>query len=294
MKSNQESFSSTFSLAVLQMNSVDSYEKNFSQIQDLTKDLTLPSVAHLQDLKAKKAEPLWVFLPENCLFQRIREGDRIPPVKIGDPIFSKLLDLASQQGTAFHLGSVPMQESSRVFNASVIVNPWGEGVRVSYRKVHLFDIHLDGRAPIRESDLFTPGPGPEILEIGSVKIGQSICYDLRFSELYSKYSALGAQILLVPASFLVPTGQAHWETLLRARAIESQAFVVAAAQSGTHHGVSGGVRETYGHSMIVDPWGRVLQELPNGKGVLQCDLDLSMVSKVRLQIPMSQHRKLRS
>jgi predicted amidohydrolase len=151
----------------------------------------------------------------------------------------------------------------------------------------LFDIQLAGQEAIRESDEFNHGDGPSILDIKGWKWGLSICYDLRFSELYSKYAHQAVDIISVPAAFLVPTGEAHWHTLLRARAIESQAFVVASAQSGSHKGI----RETYGHSLIVNPWGAILLDMTT-VGVSVMELKKSDIKRVREQIPMSSHRRL--
>ena len=130
--------------------------------------------------------------------------------------------------------------------------------RKSYEKIHLFDIELDGLSPVRETDLFKHGKFPSVFKVRGWEIGQAICYDLRFAELFLEYAKQGVDLVLVPAAFLVETGRAHWEVLLRARAIESQCYIVAAAQAGKHLGCQGGHRMTYGHSLAIDPWGTVI------------------------------------
>jgi len=176
----------------------------------------------------------------------------------------------------------------------VLLGPDG-AVLATYRKVHLFDA-VAGAAVYRESSYLKPGEELVTAQIdlarihlasaGHVTLGLSICYDLRFPELYRELALAGAQVLCVPAAFTAPTGAAHWEVLLRARAIESGCFVIAPDQVGEH--LPG--RACYGHSMIVDPWGEVLAELPDGAGVCVADLDLARVAEVRAQIPSLRDR----
>lgn len=158
-------------------------------------------------------------------------------------------------------------------------------VQESYDKIHLYDVDLPTGESHRESKLFISGDRAVVSEVCGIKMGLSICYDLRFPHLYRNLAQNGAQILFVPAAFTVPTGQAHWETLLRARAIENGAFVVAAAQSGDHDGA----RQTYGHSMIISPWGEVLSAMQDGVGYIAADLDMTLVAKARSAIPALQH-----
>lgn len=260
------------------MTSVDDVERNFLQCE---KDI-LAAVAQSAKI---------IFFPENCLFMRIKEGEKNPGISIADPVFQKLSDLSKQHHIALHLGSVPLREDEKLSNATIFIQD-GK-LKLTYRKIHLFDIELEGQKPIRESDVFHQGAHPEILEFEGWKLGQSICYDLRFSELYQAYAKAQVDAILVPSAFLVPTGQAHWEILIRARAIESQAFVIAAAQAGRHVGIKGGERLTYGHSLVVDPWGRKLVEGSGDQAaVLIVELDRKLIESTRSQIPMRSHRRL--
>jgi predicted amidohydrolase len=161
-----------------------------------------------------------------------------------------------------------------------------------YRKVHLFDAELPGQSPYRESSTFAAGHELVTHQTDSSRVGLSVCYDLRFPELYRALMVLGAEIMLVPAQFQAVTGEAHWHVLIRARAIENQCFVAAAAQWGAFGRADAG-RRSFGHSMIVDPWGRVLVEAPGeGDGVWFADLDLSELRRVRTSLPALSHRRL--
>jgi deaminated glutathione amidase len=265
------------------MTSIDDFEANWRQIESLVGALPRSESMAL------------VSLPENSLYLRLREGEKISGIDPGHEIFHRAGRLAENRNFVLHFGSVPLKEASaqKLYNSSVCVWP-DRRVQVTYRKMHLFDIDLEGQKPIRESDVFEHGGQPQMLEVDLGdghpvwRLGQSICYDVRFSELYHRYALMGADVLM---AFLVATGQAHWEVLLRARAIESQAYVVAAAQAGRHVGPSGW-RTTFGHSMIVDPWGRVLcQAEDNRPQVLSWQLDREEIDRVRRQIPMAGHRR---
>jgi predicted amidohydrolase len=265
-------------IALGQMTSVNSVDRNFSQCQKA-----------IETASAQGARI--IFFPENCLFMRIQEGAKIEGFQLSDSVFSKLSELADRHQIALHLGSVPLREGTKLSNASVFIHQ-GK-VTLTYRKIHLFDIELHGQKPIRESDVFGHGEKPSILEFEGWKLGQSICYDLRFAELYREYAKAQVDAILVPSAFLVPTGKAHWEILLRARAIESQAYVIAPAQAGTHRDEQGRERFTYGHSLVVDPWGQKLVEgSAEGPEVLVVELDKKLVESARTQIPMHSHRRL--
>ena len=163
-----------------------------------------------------------------------------------------------------------------------------DGERVGrYDKIHLFDVDMPGRSEsYRESAHVAPGSAPVVIDTPVGRLGLSVCYDVRFPELYRHLSAAGAQLLVVPSAFTSPTGRAHWETLLRARAIENLCYVVAPAQSGFHPGG----RETYGDSMIVDYWGRILQRVPRGRGCAVAELDPAAQASVRESFPALAHR----
>jgi predicted amidohydrolase len=191
--------------------------------------------------------------------------------------------LAQELGVWLLLGSAAIAASDgKVFNRSFLYNPEGKTV-ARYDKINLFDVSLGGGETYHESET-VEGGRQAVLAAGpmGVKIGLTICYDLRFAALYGAYAKLGAEIITVPAAFTVPTGQAHWEVLLRARAIETAAFIVAPAQGGRHEDG----RATYGHSMIVDPWGKIVAKLDSDEpGFIVADLDLDKVAEARAKIP---------
>lgn len=266
---------SKFKIALAQMTSVDDLGENLKQIRNLL-------------LQVEGQGVKVVFFPENCLYLRLLEGSRIPAFQLHDVCFAELQDWVNQNNCAIHLGSVPIEQGSKLLNASVWLEPQ-KAPRVSYIKMHLFDIELAGQKPIRESDVFTRGSSPEILEYCGWKFGQSICYDIRFSSLYHEYALRQVDVLLVPSAFLVPTGEAHWDILTRARAIECQCYVIASAQAGIHERQSIR-RQTYGHSVVVEPWGKKAVEMASGVGVMVIELDREKIESVRRQIPMASHR----
>lgn len=186
-------------------------------------------------------------------------------------------------------GSVLLEDGAgKLRNSSLVFGPDGQPL-ARYDKIHLFDIDLPGERH-RESELIRAGEGPVWLDLPGWRLGLSICYDLRFPELYRHYAAAGCQLLAIPSAFTVPTGAAHWEVLLRARAIENLAYVLAPAQGGTHPGG----RRTFGHSLIVDPWGEVLARgsaVANGGELLIADLDRSRLDQVRERLPALNHRR---
>ncbi|MBO9666938.1 MAG: carbon-nitrogen hydrolase family protein [Bdellovibrio sp.] len=272
--------SSELVVAAAQMTSIDDTDANLMQMEALLEDIF------------KTHKPRLVGFPENCLYMRVKEGDKIHGFTLAHEAFARLAELAQKYDTYLHLGSVPLQIEGHLYNSSVLITPKGE-VRSTYQKLHLFDIHLEGQKPIRESDVFRHGQRPSVIEVDGWKIGETICYDVRFAELFSQYARKEVDLILVPAAFLVKTGEAHWEILLRARAIESQSYLMASAQGGTHTGVSGGVRETYGHSLIIDPWGTVAGQVERrAVGFTVVTLSKERVEGVRRQIPMKFHRRL--
>jgi predicted amidohydrolase len=180
------------------------------------------------------------------------------------------------------------EDNSRSYNTSVLLGPDGARIAV-YRKIHLFDVDLPARVTVRESDSKIAGADVVCAETPVGAIGLSICYDLRFPELYRRLAFAGARILMVPSAFTFPTGEAHWEPLLRARAIENQAYVIAPAQFGPNiYGYS-----DYGNSMIVDPWGRVLARAADQEGVVVAPIDLEYQDRVRSELPALKHARLR-
>ncbi|MEO7365654.1 MAG: carbon-nitrogen hydrolase family protein [Sphingomicrobium sp.] len=205
-----------------------------------------------------------------------------------DEVLVACRDAAARHGLWVHLGSLAVQsEDGKRANRGFVIDPTG-AVRARYDKIHLFDVDLPTGESWRESAIFRAGEGAVLVADTPVgRLGLTICYDLRFPELFSRLAEARADAIAVPAAFTVPTGRAHWEVLLRARAIESEAFVIAAAQSGRH--ADG--RETYGHSLVVSPWGEVQLDMGEGIGVGFAELELSRVDEVRRRIPVLEHRR---
>ena len=231
-------------------------------------------------------------LPENFAYfgdeagKRAHAEDLAPDAPRG-PIARRLADLARELGIHVIAGGMPERSAdpARPYNTCAVFGPDG-GLVARYRKCHLFDVDLVER-PYRESAATTPGEEVVAARLGGLQIGLSICYDLRFPELYRALSALGAEVLVVPAAFTVTTGKDHWHVLLRARAIESQAYVVAAAQWGKHP--LG--RQTYGKSCIIDPWGEVIAQASEGEGVITAPIDMAYLEQVRSSVPSLKHRR---
>jgi deaminated glutathione amidase len=229
-------------------------------------------------------------LPENFSFMGLRDADKRAVAESDGS--GPIQDFLSMTARRLHMtivgGTMPLRAGAdgRVAAASLVYDP--EGKRTArYDKIHLFDVDLPGRAEsYRESAHVAPGSAPAVVDTAVGRLGLSVCYDVRFPELFRALSAAGAQLLTVPSAFTSPTGRAHWETLLRARAIENLCYVIAPAQSGFH--ADG--RETYGDSMIVDHWGRILQRLPRGRGCVVADIDLERQAEVRGNFPALDHR----
>jgi len=178
--------------------------------------------------------------------------------------------------------------AERPYNTAFVASPDGQ-IAGKYRKLHLFDVALADGTVLKESDATTPGGDPLVVKVDDVGVGVTICYDVRFPELYRWLGDLGARVVCVPAAFTVHTGKDHWHTLLRARAIENQMFVLAAAQWGGHPRG----RRTYGKSLIADPWGDVIAQCGDGEAVAVADLDFALQDRVRAELPCLQHRVLR-
>jgi len=205
-----------------------------------------------------------------------------------DPVLASCRDAASRAGLWLHLGSLAVRtEDDKLANRGFLIDPSG-AIRARYDKIHLFDVDLPTGESWRESTVYRAGKGAVVVTGTPVgQLGLTICYDLRFPDLFSRLAEAGAQTIAVPAAFTVPTGRAHWEVLLRARAIESATFIVAAAQSGRHPDG----RETYGHSLVVGPWGEVLLDMGEDIGVGFAEIELGMVDDVRQRIPSLTHRR---
>ena len=210
-----------------------------------------------------------------------------------DPVVNGLRAIAAQTGTWIDVGSaLVLREDGKAANRQVVIDPTG-AIVATYDKLHMFDVDLppkDGRAgeTARESATYTPGDKAVVVETPLATFGLTICYDMRFPALHRALALKGATILTAPAAFTRPTGQAHWEVLLRARAIENQCYVIASAQGGRHE--TG--RKTWGHSMIVDPWGEVLSVLPSGEGWVCADFNRQRLETVRYRLPALKHRRI--
>ena len=240
--------------------------------------------------QASKAGAVMYFAPEmSILLNRNREQARQHIVSESENTHLQTLKEAARGAQIWvHVGSIPVVfgMDGQFANRTIIIDPNGE-IRARYDKIHLFDVNLSTGESWRESSAYRGGDGPVAVATPLGLMGLSICYDMRFPDLYSAYARAGVDILAVPAAFTVPTGKAHWHTLLRARAIESEAFVVAAAQSGTHQDG----RTTFGHSLVVDPWGEVLLDMGEGEGLGFAELDLNRLAEVRAQIPVRDNRR---
>jgi len=230
-------------------------------------------------------------LPEVFTYLGSASGRFAAAEPVPGPTTERLAAIARERAMWVLGGSVIESDHERVYATSVLLNRAGELV-ARYRKIHLFDVDLPGQAPFRESSTFTPGDQLVTHETDVARIGLSICYDLRFPELYRGLMVMGAEVLFVPAQFQHETGKDHWEALLRARAIENQCFVVAPGQWGTFGDPQKG-RRSYGNSMVVDPWGRVLVRAPEeGDGVWFADLQMAELRRIRQVLPALQHRRL--
>ncbi|HRK07688.1 MAG TPA: nitrilase-related carbon-nitrogen hydrolase [Pseudobdellovibrionaceae bacterium] len=235
-----------------------------------------------------------VVFPENVWFMRLGDDEKIPHFDLNSSFARELSEWSARTGAAIILGSVPILGSAsadRPQSAQVAIEP-GVPPRVVYTKIHLFDVDVAGSRPVRESDHLASGGPAYVWNWKGWKFGCAICYDVRFAELFSIYARAEVDALFLPSAFLVPTGRAHWEILVRARAIESQSYMLAPAQSGEH---GAGQRKTYGRSLAVDPWGRVLAAgaaEKTGMEILEIELVRDEIRRVRSQIPMRSHRRL--
>ncbi|MBC7994919.1 MAG: carbon-nitrogen hydrolase family protein [Rhizobacter sp.] len=231
-----------------------------------------------------------VALPEYFCFMGQRDSDKLALAETpGDgPIQQMLIDAARQHGVWVIGGTVPLRTGSpdRVFNACCVYSPEGQ-MAARYDKIHLFR-YDNGRESYDEGRVLQAGTTPVACDVGGLRLGLSICYDLRFPELYRRLMHPPCDLLAVPAAFTHTTGRAHWEVLLRARAIENQCYVIAPAQGGLHENG----RRTFGHSLIVDPWGEVQALHEVGEGVVMAELDVERIASVRSQLPALTHRQI--
>jgi len=239
----------------------------------------------IREAAAKGAQ--FILTPENTCHIRRPATEKLKSAKSleGHPVIVRFAALAKELGVWIMAGSISvLLPEQKILNRSIMIDANGNIV-AEYDKIHLFDVDLPTGEVHRESTTVKPGERAVIAETPWGKVGMTICYDLRFASLFRALAKGGATILTVPAAFTVPTGKAHWHTLLRARAIENGAFVLAPAQCGTHEGD----RKTYGHSLIIDPWGVILADAGEETGVIVADLDLNAVKTAREAIPALLH-----
>jgi predicted amidohydrolase len=265
-------------VAVVQMNSQDDVGANLARATHFIEE-------------AARAGASLVGLPENFAFM----GEEAQKREIAEPlsgtygpIVSTLVEAARAHRVWIVGGGMPekSKDIARPYNTSVLVSPSGE-VAATYRKVHLFDVALADGTSLRESNATMAGGDPVTARVGDTVLGMTICYDVRFPELYRKLVDQGARIVTVPSAFTVTTGKDHWHVLLRARAIENQVFVLAPAQHGKHP--KG--RQTYGKALVCDPWGDVLAQCAEGEGIAVATLDFTHQDRVRASLPSLLHRK---
>jgi deaminated glutathione amidase len=266
--------------AVVQMTSTADVERNLAAAERL-----------VEEAAARGAR--FVSLPENFAYLR-SEGEPVPEAQALDgtpasPWVARLAAQARRLEITLLLGSLPekVEGEARIHNTSVLLGPDGQRLAL-YRKIHLFDIDLPGMEHLKESRAVLPGDEAVVADTPFGPLGLSICYDLRFPELYRRLARRGARVLAVPSAFTERTGKDHWELLLRARAVENLAYVVAPAQVGDH----GRGRASHGHAMIVDPWGSVLAQVPGGEGVATAVLDFERQDRLRRELPALSHARL--
>lgn len=246
-------------------------------------------VAAMRDAKAGGADML--FTPEMSGYldrDRARAATRVVPEE-QDIVLDGVCAAAAELGLWVAIGSLAVRDPAvpgKARNRAYLIDDGG-AIRARYDKMHLFDVDLPSGESWRESNSYAAGEGAVVAGTPWASLGLSICYDLRFPDLYRTLSDAGATILSIPAAFTVPTGEAHWHVLMRARAIEAGCFVIAAAQAGLH--ADG--RQTYGHSLVVDPWGEVLLDMGSAPGLSIVDIDLGRVAAVRSRIPALDHRR---
>ncbi len=231
-----------------------------------------------------------VVLPENFSLMPKHQRDRLHSAEAFG--HGRVQDFLSRQARKLGVwligGTIALKTShpEKVRSSSLVYDDSGECV-ARYDKMHLFDVSLQNGETYRESDVFEAGDRTAVVDTPFGTLGMSICYDLRFPELYRELTRKGAEIIVVPSAFTAMTGRAHWEPLLRARAIENQCYIIAAAQGGFH--TSG--RETWGHSMIINPWGEILDAKQTSAGVVVADIDMSFLKTVRNSLPALEHRR---
>lgn len=272
-------------VAVVQMSPGADKAQNIAQARALIEAVT-----------AKEQVDL-IVLPEiwTCLggdrAQKFAAAEALPaPGETGGEAYAFLRQMAVENGIYVHGGSIGELGQGQLFNTSLVFSPKGEEL-ARYRKIHLFDIVTPDGQGYRESATYGAGEKVVTCDINGLKVGLAICYDLRFPELFLQLREQGAELIILPAAFTLQTGKDHWEVLLRARAIETQCWVAAAGCTGMHREPDGQPRYTYGHSLIVDPWGHVVAKASDGQGWAVTSIDRALTSKIRADMQVLEHRK---
>jgi predicted amidohydrolase len=267
-------------ISLIQMNSISDKPANIA------------AAATLVEQAVAEERPDWICLPECFDFlggdreSKIAAAESIP----GGPAYEAMQKLAKKHRVYIHAGSIleMPRKGKRIHNTTVVFDRTGAEI-ARYRKIHMFDITAPDGAKYNESAVFAPGGAVVTYRCEDMIVGCSICYDIRFPDLFQALAAKGAEMIALPAAFTLQTGKDHWEVLCRARAIETEAYVCASAQTGAH--VAGKEkRHTYGHSLAVDPWGHVIAKASDGVGIATTRIDRDLVKKVRAQIPVAQHK----
>ena len=266
--------------AILQLNSGDDPATNLATVSELVG-------------QAARQGAEFILTPEvtNCVSQDRAHQEQVLQHQDDDITLTGLRNAAVRHGVWLSIGSLALKTGDadgRFANRSFMIDPAGQIV-AQYDKIHMFDVTVSPTESYRESAGYRPGERAAIADTPFGRIGMSICYDVRFAYLYRALAQSGAQVLLVPSAFSPVTGAAHWEPLLRARAIETGSYVLAAAQTGTHSAQSGKPRQTYGHSLAVSPWGEILVDMGTVPGIAMVDLDLAEVAQSRKRIAALSH-----
>ncbi|MEM1377610.1 MAG: carbon-nitrogen hydrolase family protein [Pseudomonadota bacterium] len=258
-------------VAAIQMRSTTSLDENVETLRELVGEAAASGARYVQTPEMTGL----IQKDPKALFATIKPQD-------ADPIFAAASELAAEHKIWLHIGSTPIDlGNGKAANRAGLFAPDG-ALAATYDKIHMFDVDLDNGESWRESAIYQPGEACRLAQIDDAKLGFGICYDVRFPHLFRTQALAGADIITTPAAFTRQTGEAHWHVLLRARAIENGAFLIAAAQGGMHEDG----RETYGHSMIIDPWGKVIAEKADDEpGVITADIDLAEVTAARGKIP---------
>ena len=263
-------------VAAVQMTSTQEVEANLALSESLVRE-------------AARGGASLVALPENFSYFKVEGEVAAFRTGLDGELVARFGGLARELAVTLLLGSIPeaIPESEKTYNTSVLLGPDGQTLAV-YRKIHLFDVDVPGVVELKESKAVEAGEEVVTAKTPACVVGLTVCYDLRFPELYRRLARAGAELLTVPSAFLPHTGKDHWEALLRARAIENQAYVIAPAQFGRHSER----RQSYGRSLIIDPWGLVLAQAPDGEGVITAEIDLDHLRTLRRNMPCLEHMRL--